>query len=76
MPFGVAEFDPREVLFFHYDRAFRRYDTLRHSCEIGVSRLSLKNENGTNELRIVLGETRSAPSLGQDHPSRSDADTP
>ncbi|WP_206510254.1 hypothetical protein, partial [Rhodococcus sp. KRD197] len=26
MPFVVAEFDPREISFFHYDRAFRVCD--------------------------------------------------
>ena len=33
MPFAVAEFDPREISFFHHDRAFRHYDPLQATIQ-------------------------------------------
>ena len=33
MPFNVAESDPREISFFHRDRAFRRHDPLTTATE-------------------------------------------
>ena len=65
MPFVVAEFDPREISFFHHDRAFRRYDPLQTPTESvypGLGRnappcLSGNSNTHPNLIHIRLAET-------------------
>ncbi|RKM72844.1 hypothetical protein COO55_12810 [Rhodococcus opacus] len=54
MPFCVAESDPREVSFFHYDKAFRLNDTLQTLIPIGASRLMRAVEPHTGDVAVLF----------------------
>src|SRR3954452_19766530 len=56
MPFVPAECDPREISFFHHDRAFRRYDPLRTATQSVYPGLGVLSCQGvTDEDTVITG---------------------